>query len=90
MNITEYAQMVKISLTEAEQTDMAKQADTLIGSFEALSDINTEDVDVLVTVLDITNVFRDDVTNKTITRETLLSNAPEQYGGYFQVPKAIE
>jgi len=90
MHIEECAQMAKVSLTEAEQTEMAKQANILVESFNALESIDTEGVDVKFTVLDIKNVLRDDVVNKTISREILLSNAPEQYGGYFQVPKTID
>jgi aspartyl/glutamyl-tRNA(Asn/Gln) amidotransferase C subunit len=44
----------------------------------------------MFTVLDVKNVFREDVSKKFDSREVLLSAAPEQYGGYFQVPKAID
>jgi len=88
--IEAYAQMAKISLTEPEHTEMVKQVNMLIESFTPLESIDTEGVDVQFTVLDIKNVLRDDIVNKTISRETLLSNAPEQYGGYFQVPKTID
>jgi aspartyl-tRNA(Asn)/glutamyl-tRNA(Gln) amidotransferase subunit C len=90
MRIEEYAKMAKILLTKAEQAQMTKQADMMIKSFSALESINTESIDVQVSVLSIKNVLRDDVVSKTISRETLLSNAPEQYGGYFQVPKTID
>jgi aspartyl/glutamyl-tRNA(Asn/Gln) amidotransferase C subunit len=59
-------------------------------SFGVLESVNTDGVEAMFTVLDIKNVLRDDVQKKIVSRETLLSNAPEQYGGYFQVPKTID
>ena len=90
MRIEDYAAMAKISLSETERIQVSAQAEALVESFGALEHIKTDNVDVLVTVLDMKNVFRDDVAVKTVPRETLLSNAPEQYGGYFQVPKTLE
>jgi len=40
--------------------------------------------------LDSSNVMREDVASKLISRDELLKNAPEQHDGYFQVPAAIE
>ena len=88
--IERYARMVKISLSENEQAEILKHSNMLIESFSALDNIDTENVQEMVTVLDIKNVLRDDIVKKTIPREVLLSNAPEQYGGYFQVPKTID
>ena len=90
MDISKYADMAKISLSESEHKKISAQVDRLIESFSALEGIDTDGIDVQVSVLDIKNVLRDDVAIKTVTRETLLSNAPEQYNGYFQVPKTLD
>ncbi|MCL2376853.1 MAG: Asp-tRNA(Asn)/Glu-tRNA(Gln) amidotransferase subunit GatC [Defluviitaleaceae bacterium] len=89
MRIEDYADMAKIALTEDEKKSFSAQVNILTESFDILKSIDTESVKALVTVLDIKNVFRDDVAAKTVPRETLLANAPEQYGGYFQVPKTL-
>jgi Asp-tRNA(Asn)/Glu-tRNA(Gln) amidotransferase C subunit len=34
--------------------------------------------------------MREDIAVKTISRDELLESAPEQYGGYFQVPRTVE
>ena len=90
MRIDDYANMVKIALSDSERSNITTQANMLIDSFKSLEGINTDGVEIQVTVLDIKNVLRDDIVQKTISRETLLSNAPEQYGGYFQVPKTLD
>jgi aspartyl/glutamyl-tRNA(Asn/Gln) amidotransferase C subunit len=40
-------------------------------------------------VLNLQNVLREDAAKKLLSREELLSNAPEQYDGYFQVPGTL-
>ena len=90
MGIEAYAEMAKISLSETEARELSAEMNRLVASFGALAHIRTEGVDVQVTVLDMNNVFRDDVVVKTVSRETLLANAPEQYDGYFQVPKTLD
>jgi aspartyl-tRNA(Asn)/glutamyl-tRNA(Gln) amidotransferase subunit C len=82
--------MAKLTLTEDERQWASGLADKLKESLPALEAIDTEGVEPLITVLDVQNVFREDVAVKMLTREELLSNAPEQCDGYFQVPKALE
>jgi len=90
MDIKEYELMMKFNLTNDERVFISDKIDNLIESFKMLETIDTSGVEPLVTVLDIQNVLREDVMTKFITCEELLSNAPEQYDGYFQVPKTLE
>ena len=89
-SIKAYEAMAKLRLSEAERQWVSDRADMLTGSFSALLEIDTSKTQPLVTVLDIQNVLREDVCVKTVSREELLANAPEQYDGYFQVPKTLE
>ena len=43
----------------------------------------------LISVLNESNILREDIPRKFTTREELLSYAPEQSDGYFQVPKLL-
>ena len=87
--IKDYESMAKLDLPDAEREQIAAMAKRLIDSFEALAAIDTEGVEPLVTVLDVQNVFREDICTKTFTREEILANAPMQCDGYFQVPKTL-
>lgn len=89
-NMEYYEAMAKLNLPEAERQWVSDCADRLIDSFRALEGIDTDQVEPLVTVLDIQNVLRDDLAAKMLTREELLENAPEQYDGYFQVPRTLD
>ena len=89
-NIKEYEAMAKLDLSEAERCLTLKRADVLIDSFVRLEGVNTSGVEPLITVLDIKNVFREDDCVKMMSREELLANAPEQYDGFFLVPKTLD
>jgi aspartyl-tRNA(Asn)/glutamyl-tRNA(Gln) amidotransferase subunit C len=89
-DIEKFEAMAKLDLPESERQWVSGAADKLIEGFSALARIDTAGVKPLVTVLDIQNVLREDEAKKMITREELLSNAPEQHDGYFQVPKTLD
>jgi len=89
-NIKDYEAMVKLNLPESERQWLSNRADMLLKSFAALEEIDTSGVEPLVTVLDVQNVLREDVSAKMLSRDELLANAPEQYDGYFQVPRTLE
>jgi len=89
IDIKKYETMSKLDLPETERQLISDRAEKLLGSFSALDKIDADGVEPLVTVLDIQNVLRDDVAKQFITRDELLSNAPEQYAGYFQVPEVL-
>ncbi len=88
-NIKEYEAMAKLDLPEDERNLITEYAVMLTEQFGLFSSIDTDDVEPMYTVLEIQNVLREDVSGKMISREELLSNAPMQYDGYFQVPKTI-
>ena len=85
-----YEPMAKLSLdseTRAWADDIIAR---LEGEFSKLESLSADGVEPLVTVLDLQTVLREDVSCQIVSRETLLENAPEEYDGYFQVPKTLE
>ena len=88
--IKEYEEMAKFDLPEAERQELTDRLEKLIADFSALEKIDTAGTEPLVTVLDINNIMRNDVVKKFFTREELLSGAPEEYDGYFRVPKTLD
>ena len=88
-NINDYEAMAKLSFSEADREWASACADALIKSFDVLDKIDVQNIEPLITVLDIKTVLRNDIAEKHVTREELLANAPEQNDGYFQVPKTV-
>ena len=89
-DIKEYEAMAKLNLPETERQIISSRLVKLCDSFSVMENIDTANIEPLVTVLGIKNVLRDDVVRKNVSREELLSNAPEQYDGYFQVPRTLD
>ena len=89
-DIKNYEAMSKLDLSETERGWVSDRADMLMDSFNQIAGIDTSGVESLITVLDVENVLREDISVKMLPREELLSNALEQYEGYFQVPKTLD
>lgn len=89
IKLQELEQMAKVRLSETEH-DTTQIIDFLVSDFKKLPQIDTTDVKPLVHGIELLNVFREDCTNKTISREKLLESAPEHHDGYFEVPKTLE
>ena len=85
-----YEPMAKLSL-DAESRAVANDIIArLEDEFSKMEKVDAEGVEPLVTVLDLRNVLREDVSAQIVSRDTLLESAPEEYDGYFQVPKTID
>ena len=88
--LEKYEPMAKL-VTEGDERAWAEDIiERLEKEFDAFEAIDTEDVEPMVTVLELTNVLREDVSEQIVSRETLLENAPAEYDGYFEVPRTIE
>ena len=85
-----YQSMAKFDLDEATFDWVTETMSALEENFKKIESIDTQGVEPLYTVLDLKNILREDVAAKVISRDELLANAPEEYDGYFQVPKTIE
>ena len=85
-----YEPMAKLSLDGESRAWADDIIARLEGEFEKMEKVDTDGVEPLITVLDLKNVLREDVSRQIVERDTLLANAPEEYDGYFQVPKTID
>lgn len=90
IDIKAYEAMAKLSLPDDERGQVSLMANELLESFAAIDKIDTTGVEPLISPLNIQNVLREDISSKVISREELLSCAPERNDGYFQVPKTID
>ena len=80
----------QLSLTPEEQDETlaffaAREAD-----WEALAQVDTENVERMVHVRPMVNVMRDDVASQPFSRDDLLAQAPESMDGYWQVPRVLQ
>jgi len=86
----DYESMAMLDLPDSERARLEARYNEIVSGFAALDGIDADGVLPLVSVLELQNVLRDDVTAKFVSRDVLLANAPDSSDGYFQVPAAIE
>ena len=80
----------QLALTPEEQDATlvffaAREAD-----WEALAQIDTENVERMVHVRPMVNVMREDVPSQPFSRDDVLAQAPESMDGYWQVPRVLQ
>lgn len=83
--------LCKIKLTQKEETEFLNKLKQVIDYVELLDELDTEDVSACNYVLkDMQqNIFREDVVESTLDRESFLSNAPDQLAGMIKVPEIL-
>lgn len=80
----------QLELTEEQKTDFLAFMDAREADIKALEEIDTDGVEVMVHVMPIMTVVREDKVIKNFTREQLQEGAPETMDGYWQVPRVVE
>ena len=89
VNIDRYENAAMLDLPEAERRRVAGAAQRLLDDFSALGVVDTGGVDPMMSVLEIKNVMREDVSERTISRDELLHGAPDSCDGFFRVPRTL-
>jgi len=88
--VTKVAYLARLKLSDAEVDLFTAQLGQVLGYVELLNELNTNDVEPIAHVADITNVFRDDVLKPSLPRAAALSNACKTDGKFFVVPQILE
>ena len=80
----------KINLTDAEKETALEFFKDSVAKFDMLANVDTNDVEPLVTPFSLCSLMRDDAVYKTVSSDALFENAPEARDGYFVVPRVLE
>lgn len=89
-DIKKISRLARIEIPEESRETLAKQVGGIIGWVEKLSEVNTDNVEPLISVHETPlRLNKDEITDGNITEE-VLKNAKDAKYGYFAVPKVIE
>jgi aspartyl-tRNA(Asn)/glutamyl-tRNA(Gln) amidotransferase subunit C len=80
----------QLELTEDERSRVLEFFAVLDSGEKKLASVDTENVERMVHVNPVHNIFREDVPLRRFSREDLLKGAPEHTDGYWQVPRLLE
>ena len=88
--VVHLAELARITLSDKEKTEFAKQLTNILEFFSQISELDTENVKPTYHVLELKNVFREDEPREGLSQEAALKNAPQKEKGYFKSPRITE
>lgn len=88
-DVEHVAELARLSFSEEGKQKLAKELNSILEYMEQLNSLDTTNVEPLSHVIELQNVFRDDVRKECLTREEALQNSPAKSEKFFKVPKVI-
>ena len=88
-DVARLADLARIQLTDEEIDRFAGEFDSIMHAVVSVSEVATEDVPATSHPIAMTNVFREDVVENTLTQEQALSGAPAAEDGRCAVPQIL-
>lgn len=88
-DVARLADLARIQLTDDEISRFAGEFDAIMDAVASVSEVATEDVPATSHPLPMTNVFRADEVQPTLTQAEALSGAPAAEDGRFGVPQIL-
>lgn len=87
--VARLGELARIRLTAEETETLAPQLDVILAAVATVSEVATGDIPPTSHALDLTNVFRPDVVQPSLTVEAVLAAAPATEDGRFRVPRIL-
>lgn len=88
--VNHIAHLSRLEIQEDEVDGYIEKLEKVVDLFNELNSVDTENIKPTYHVLDLVNVFREDVAQEGIDREEVLKNSKETEAGQFKVPTIIE
>jgi aspartyl-tRNA(Asn)/glutamyl-tRNA(Gln) amidotransferase subunit C len=87
--VARLGELARIRLTEEETEMLAPQLDVILGAVATVSEVAADDIPPTSHALDLTNVFRPDAIQPSLSAEAVLAGAPATEDGRFRVPRIL-
>lgn len=84
------ARLARLALTEEEKALFQGQLERILEHAAKVTSLDTEGVPPTSHAIPLSNVFRSDEVEPSITQEEALASAPEAEAGHFRVPRILE
>ena len=84
------ARLARLELNEQEKETMRVQLDSILSYIDKLNELDTLGIEPTSHVLPMTNVYREDEVQPSLSQEEALANAPDRHDLFFRVPKILE
>ena len=88
--VEKVARLARLAITDEEAEKYGAQLSNIINFVEQLSEVDTDNVEPLASVVDIQLRLREDEITDGNIRDNILANAPESLEGFFVISKVVE
>jgi aspartyl-tRNA(Asn)/glutamyl-tRNA(Gln) amidotransferase subunit C len=88
--VAKIARLARIRIDDDKLEPLAGELNNLLHWVEQLSEVNTDDIQPMSSVVDAKLRWRQDAVTDGDKQESVLKNAPNAEYGFFAVPKVIE
>lgn len=84
------ADLARLEIKPEEEAALLNGLDEVLNWMDQLKEVNTDGVEPLTHISGEVNVWREDKSEPTITRDQAFASSPSHTGQYFKVPKVLE
>ena len=84
------AHLARLKFEGDKKVAIKEDMNNIISFMDALSEVQTDNVEPLIFMSDEVNVLREDIATETITQKEALKNAPKKDSDYFRIPKVLD
>jgi aspartyl-tRNA(Asn)/glutamyl-tRNA(Gln) amidotransferase subunit C len=88
--VAKIARLARVRVDESHTEALAKELSNILGWIEQLSELDTEGVEPMTSVVSMTLPLREDAVTDGGYADRVTSNAPEAAHGFYAVPKVVE
>ena len=84
------AYLARIRVEQDKLEPLAGELSAIMGWIEQLQELDTDGVEPMASVVNVSLPQRKDVVNDGDCRDAVLTNAPDKEDGFYTVPKVLE
>jgi aspartyl-tRNA(Asn)/glutamyl-tRNA(Gln) amidotransferase subunit C len=88
--VAKLAELARLDIPESELDEYAKQLEIILESVAKVGEVSTKDVKPMSHATGLVNVFREDVTKESLSRDEILRSAPATEDDRFRVPRILD
>ena len=88
--IKHISKLSRISTDDEKAKKLAVDLNTIFDFIEKLNELNTDNVEPLTSVAEITLKLRNDEVKSENIRDQILKNSPDENEDFFVVPRVVE
>jgi len=88
--VARIAKLARIAIEDQERRALAGELSHILGWIEQLSEVDTEGVPPMTSVIPMRLMLREDEVRDGGRQDDILENAPARDDGFFVVPRVVE